>query len=314
MKRRWLLALGALLPVSLLCSCFAGFKPTETHAFNGSELINTSFGTPPSGVGESSSSSASSTSETVSSTTSEATVSKPEESVPNNSQNTGGQQSVSTVTHVLPKSAEYAKLAMQLSTDAAGNYITDDREKKLIENSLFVGDSICRGYSAYDIVSAKNVYAAGNVGARNFFEIEIPYYGQRQNYVTVLKSQKPRRVFLSMGINDVNMTGKEEFCENYRKIIDATLENSDAAVYVCAITPIDSDFSSNARIDSFNLALKSFISANYPSRVRFIDCGYVLKNSDNRLAAGLDSGDGIHLMPEAYHVLLLKICETLGIN
>lgn len=44
----------------------------------------------------------------------------------------------------------------------------------------------------------------------------------------VLQKANPKNVFFWMGMNDVNLTTAEEFCENYRAIIDIALENSDA--------------------------------------------------------------------------------------
>lgn len=145
--------------------------------------------------------------------------------------------------------------------------------------------------------------------------MEFQYYGQPAAYSDVLDQTKPENVFLSMGMNDVNITSAKEYCENYRKIIDFTLENSSANVYVCAITPInDLNFTEHSRIDAFNLAMRNYIVENYGRRVSFIDFGYLLKNPDNLLSAGLDSGDGIHLAPECYFIAMLEICDQLGIR
>lgn len=209
----------------------------------------------------------------------------------------------------------FLELEKRFSYDKNGKLCLSESEAAFADKSLFVGDSICRGFTAYNVVKAKNVFAAGSVGARNFFQMEFQYYGQPAAYSDVLDQTKPENVFLSMGMNDVNITSAKEYCENYRKIIDFTLENSSANVYVCAITPInDLNFTEHSRIDAFNLAMRNYIVENYGRRVSFIDFGYLLKNPDNLLSAGLDSGDGIHLAPECYFIAMLEICDQLGIR
>ncbi|MDE6030457.1 MAG: hypothetical protein K2G32_02430, partial [Oscillospiraceae bacterium] len=119
--------------------------------------------------------------------------------------------------------------------------------------------------------------------------------------------------FLSMDMNDVNMFGEEEYCENYRAVIDATLASSEAEVYVCAISPIiaESMFTTNYRIDCFNVALKSFIEENYTERVHFLDFAKHLKDSDDSLKDCFDGGDGIHLSPYAYYVALWEMNRSM---
>lgn len=177
-------------------------------------------------------------------------------------------------------------------------------EMAFAEKSLFIGDSICRGLEAYDVLSAKNVLGAGNVGARNIFDTLYFRRGKDVDFLTVIDEENPRHVVFSMGMNDVNMTNAEEFCENYRRIIDETLKKPIDDVYVLSVTPICSDFTYNSRIVYYNEALKSFIAANYPERVYFVDIHGSLTDKNGELAWYFSSGDGVHLDEIAYYQLL----------
>ena len=304
MKKQILLCtIGFLFIAGLMCGCYTFFQPTETPAYGAEYLINkpeksssvqSASSVLPSAPESVSSSSAPSQSSSAKETSS---VSKPPEPV------------ISAARH-----RRFLELEKKFSYDANGRICLSESEAAFADKALFVGDSICRGFTAYNVVKAKNVYAAGSVGARNFFDMEFRYYGQSTKYDSVLSQVNPESVILSMGMNDVNMTSAQQFCENYRKIIDFTLEHSSANVYVCAITPINSNFAEHSRIDAFNLAIKNYIAENYGQRVGFIDFGYLLKNPDNMLSEGLDSGDGVHLAPECYYIALLEICEQLGIK
>lgn len=197
-----------------------------------------------------------------------------------------------------------------ISDYAAYDISSADRE--FTKESIFVGDSICKGFSEYHVVGSKRVYARGNLGARSFFDYDF-YYGEdfeEIDYSEVLSRTQPKYVFLSMGMNDINMTDEQQFCENYAKIIDKTLAESDAAVYVCAITPVNSKFTTNYRVDCFNLEIQKYIKENYPERVYFVDFGKHLRNEDGDLRESLTSGDGIHLAPYAYYIALWEINRT----
>ncbi len=193
---------------------------------------------------------------------------------------------------------------------AAYDITSADRE--FTKESIFVGDSICKGFSEFRVVGSKRVYARGNLGARSFFDYDF-YYGEDYeeiDYSELLSRTQPKYVFLSMGMNDINMTDEQQFCENYAKIIDKTLAESEAAVYVCAITPVNSKFTTNYRVDCFNLAIQQYIKDNYPERVYFVDFGKHLRNEDGDLRESLTSGDGIHLAPYAYYIALWEINRT----
>lgn len=306
MKKQIILCIiGVLFIAALMCGCYAVFQPTETPAYGASNLINK----PDKASSKQPESSSSPRFESVSSVSvvsSPSSSSEESSSVPEPASSSG---QISSEHH-----PRFLELEKKFSYDANGRICLSESEAAFADKALFVGDSICRGFTAYNVVKAKNVYAAGSVSARNFFDMEFHYYGQPTGYGEVLEQAKPENVILSMGMNDVNMTSAQQYCENYRRIIDFTLENSSANVYVCAITPISSQFAEHSRIDAFNLAMKNYIAENFGQRVGFIDFGYLLKNSDNMLSSGLDSGDGIHLAPECYYIALLEICEQLGIN
>lgn len=192
-------------------------------------------------------------------------------------------------------------------------YIPTAEEKCLGEESLFVGDSICSGFSAWGVLESKNVFAMGNVAAWSLLDYDDIYYQNvPSKFVPVLKKAKPKRVFFWMGMNDVNMTSSEEYCENYKKIIDTTLNNSDADVYVCAITPISNlKFTKLDYINEFNDAIKHYIMRNYKERVHFVSFAEPLKTPDGLLNDEYNGGDGIHLGKKAYFIALHEINKQI---
>ena len=189
-----------------------------------------------------------------------------------------------------------------------GTYLLSEEEEKLGEESLFVGDSICNGFAWCSVLRGKNVYATPSVAAHNMLTFDMTYRGEPAKFIPVLKQANPKHIFFWMGMNDVNLTTAEQYCENYRKIIDVALAKSDADVYVCAITPIrDPDFTKPEYINEFNDAIKRFIRKNYKDNVHFIDFGGALKNAEGVLDEQYDGGDGIHLSYKSYYVAMHEI-------
>lgn len=187
-----------------------------------------------------------------------------------------------------------------------------EEELSFVDYSLFVGDSICSGFAEYGIIPREHVAAKGNLGSRSFFDYTFKFRGKEdQTYAQVLKTSKPRYVLLSMGMNDVNMVYEQTYCENYREVIQATLDGSDADVFVAAITPVCSKFCANSVIDSFNDYMRRYIEDEFPERVHFIDFAQYLKNDEGKLRTCLHSGDGVHLGPYCYYIALWEMHRAL---
>ncbi len=187
----------------------------------------------------------------------------------------------------------------------------NDADYAFLENCAFVGDSICSGLGHYGIIPMKSVIAQGNIAARNIFDFTFSVDGSELSLVSALVNLDPEYVVFSMGINDVNITSEEEFADNYHEILSTTegfLPN--AQLVVLSITPIgvDSAFTSNENIDSFNKALEEMMAEN--EKWKYIDVSAELKNSENALKTDYSSGDGIHLSPDAYYAVLYQLCRT----
>ena len=199
-----------------------------------------------------------------------------------------------------------------VSTTRSGKLSESDQA--FLADCVFVGDSICSGLSVYKILPAKNVVAKGSVGVRSIFDYTFKVNGGSYGVVQALTLLKPKTVIFSMGMNDINMTTKEKYCENYKNLltkVQAALPN--AKLCVASITPITtaSKFSTNTKIDGYNAAIRDYLAANYPSW-HYVNVAPGLKNEYNALRSNYTSGDGIHLAPAAYQVILSQVCRQLA--
>lgn len=187
-----------------------------------------------------------------------------------------------------------------------------DADRDFLEGCVFVGDSICSGLMHYEILAPRQVAAQGNIAARNIFDFTFTEGGAELSLLSLLVDRKPKTVVFSMGMNDVNITTKQEFTENYKNLL-RTAEGflPDAKLVVLSITPVEEDsaFTANETIDSFNEALKDMIAEN--ENWTYVDISPEMKNAQNALKTDYNGGDGIHLSPDAYAAILGQLCGQL---
>ena len=193
-------------------------------------------------------------------------------------------------------------------------YASDFSEEynDFLSRCVFVGDSICRGLSAYDIIPARQVVAQGNVAARSIFEYTFRVSGNEMTIIPALVDLKPEYIVFSMGMNDVNITSEETFCENYGYLLSQTQTFvPDAKLIVLSVTPVleSSKFTSNKNIDSFNAALEAYLSDK--EGWTYVDIAPAIKNDQNALREGFSGEDGVHLAPDAYYDILYRLCQYI---
>lgn len=180
-----------------------------------------------------------------------------------------------------------------------------------LHDTVFVGDSICSGLRVYGILPDDNVVAKGCVGARNIFEYTFDVRGNEFGVAYALTVLKPRYIVFSMGMNDVNMTTPDVYCQNYDFLLK-TIRSvmPDSVFFVASVTPITADatFSTNQKIETLNQTLREHLAG---TSTGFVDVAANLKTWDGSLNPAYNGGDGVHLAPEAYYVYLNQVCDQL---
>ncbi len=187
-------------------------------------------------------------------------------------------------------------------------------DKEYLDNIVIIGDSITKGYSVYGRMKADNVLAVGSVGARNLFTYTYSYQGYSLELLDILERKMPEYIFISLGMNDINILSEDDFTKVYEENIDEILKvTPDSTIIVTAITPItsDNDFTQNEKIDKYNEALRKMAIKIRNKNVYFINSAQYLKNEYNCLISSFSSGDGIHLSEKAYDYMLSYMLTML---
>ena len=216
-----------------------------------------------------------------------------------------------TPTPTAPPAEETVSATPSIELPPYGGYSFDNDELVQLSDCAFVGDSICSGLCVYDVLPKDMVVATGNVGIRSLREYTFDINGGTYTALEALKVINPKYVIFSMGMNDINMTSEETYCQNYLSFLaDTQAELPSAKLYVASITPIDagSNFASNDKIDRYNAAAKAAVEqAGYG----FIDVTTHLRNDTGGLNPDCGGGDGIHVNKLGYYSMLTDVAKRL---
>ena len=114
-----------------------------------------------------------------------------------------------------------------------------------------------------------------------------------------ITKRHPTKVFIQIGINDINRVVFERSILNYRAILDSIKMNSPKTkIYIQSLLPTSLDSLRRIRTISFN----KFIKKEAKDRnITFIDLYYKFSQGDS-LCPKYDSGDKIHLSQKGYEL------------
>lgn len=207
------------------------------------------------------------------------------------------------------------------TTEEEQAFIGGDRDYNYEKDLVFVGDSICSGLKVYSgLLSESQVYAVGNVGSWSIFDYKFPVRGGEYSPVDVIKRRQPKYIYLWMGMNDLNIVYKEKYAENMIDIADKFLEVSPySKIVFVSITPINKihpwceegkfDYNINDRINEFNSYMQSKAEKLDSNTYSYLNIHDLFTDKDGFMKDEYHSGDGLHLSPESYSMILQYIAQ-----
>lgn len=213
-----------------------------------------------------------------------------------------------------PLTREMGALTTTAATEPYSNM--DALRAKYPEKISIVGDSIARGFYAYEVLDNPYNFAAGNMATWSINDFTFDYGDKTAMvYSDALSESQPPYIYISMGMNDVNMVTADQFTEAYTEIITNVQKACpDSNIIVAGITPIGatSNFSSNDTIQRYNDELKAVAEGFGSDRIKFYDTmSIVMDPATGALRTDCDGGDGIHLSAMAYMTLLENVYPVM---
>ncbi len=185
---------------------------------------------------------------------------------------------------------------------ASDNDAVDD---SYFDDTVFVGDSITVGYSAYGFIEEKSVLASQgmNIEKINTEKVKSPGNG---NYIILdhLINLKPNKIYVMLGSNGIAWLSNEFMIGEYDDFINGIKEAlPDSIVYVVSVPPVTKELEdgdnpiTNKMIDEFNSGLEEMANQN---SVHYLDLASELKDDNGYLFDEFAEKDGMHFKYAAY--------------
>ena len=184
---------------------------------------------------------------------------------------------------------------------------TEKVDDSYINETIFYGDSITENFAYYEALSWNQVWAKSSLTPESALTWKVPIrpYGVEMTLLDALKTYKPKRLIITLGVNAVAVMTEEYFIKTYEELVKNAKESSpDTLLIVQSIFPVDIKWDTHANtnnsINNTKINRLNYLLAEMCERqgVKFLNTATVLKDETGRLKKGLGyDSDGIHLLP-----------------
>lgn len=177
------------------------------------------------------------------------------------------------------------------------------------------GDSIAYGFCAYGYIPLEHNIAQGSLAMRNYTSYGwFNVNGRQMRCMDAVATLKPRLLYVSMGMNDINITDAQTYANNYVGFLKQVRAKVPNCIIVAAnITPTEArrtDFSVT-KIRNCNLLMQNAVKAMNDPNIILFDAYSVVSAGGTYMASGYGAGDGIHLAGHVYQKLLNSLAIVL---
>lgn len=202
----------------------------------------------------------------------------------------------------------------QLS-DEAKEELTEEELAQYYADSVFIGDSIMLGFRNYSAKQKTFVHgiqflAAGSYSAFNALKpvqgdnVHPMYKGKKYQVWNAVPLIGSKRVFILLGMNDIDILGLEGARDTYKELIDKIVEASpDIEINIISVTYTLQDKGigklNNPNIEKYNGMLQEMAEENGWG---YVDLCTPVSDGKGNLAKDCCSDEFVHLTTKAYTI------------
>lgn len=171
--------------------------------------------------------------------------------------------------------------------------------------TIFAGDSITTGLTTYGTVNKINIGGKKKVVAAiglNTITFRTKRVFNGLSATQSIIANKPYRVYIMLGNNDIHYRKKKDVVDGYREILKTIRAGSpDTDIVVLAVAPVTAATKNRRtgfqQIPAYNQDLKALAEK---MGLKFYDCTAFMKDSSGWLKSSYAAGDGIHWKGTVY--------------
>ncbi|MCD8054132.1 MAG: GDSL-type esterase/lipase family protein [Lachnospiraceae bacterium] len=222
----------------------------------------------------------------------------------------GKKTKTTTVTSVKAKKKYYVRIRTYKTVDGVNYYSKWSSAKTVTTKkriTVFAGDSIATGLyaSEYNGISMMDIPGTNKVVAYKGLNTMTYQTRARFNGMSGLEkviSYQPYRVYLMLGINEIEWRKVNPIVEDYAEIVEAIQDESPATdIVILSVSPVSRSVASKSsgfkNIEKLNKKLKA-MAEEYG--VKYYDYSAAFEDSSGYLLSKYNDGDGIHWPKAAY--------------
>lgn len=215
-----------------------------------------------------------------------------------------------------PADSDTSSIEAGITVSPARLEQTEDYGQEYLDKIIFVGDSTTYGMKHYAVLSGgKNtkqvwVPASGTYSLNalvSTYKIVYPETGEEMTVSQAAAVAKPEYMVITLGINfGVPYCGETEFKKYYRMLLDdVTAASPETKIILQSIYPVATNNElkdiTNEKIDRANTWVEQ-LAEEYG--LKYLDTNSALKGEDGYLPLTHQNGDGLHLMPSGFEIVL----------
>lgn len=174
---------------------------------------------------------------------------------------------------------------------------------KFYQDAVFIGDSVSMGLRTRAVAKGKfpgaKYLVRGSFGSGHAIKgtMLLTYQGKEMSPEDAVKASGAKKVFIMLGMNDLNIYGLKGSADNLMTLIKRIRKKSpNVKIYIQSMTPIVNGAErgklNNTSIDEYNGILKSYAAKN---NCIYVDVATNLKDSNNGLRPKFSSDNYVHL-------------------
>ena len=194
-------------------------------------------------------------------------------------------------------------------------YYLQSVDDSYFDDALFIGDSRTDGLHIYGNMAGKAAFLCKeSMSVFHIFDEKMPFFAkdntsvdsedaQQMLMTDVLKENQYRKIYVSVGVNELGMPTTVEYYKAYKKMLEEIHKlQPDAIIYIEGIMHVTAEYArsssvfTNTNIVERNNAIASLANGR---DIFYIDMNDEVCDENGNLIASL-SGDGVHLKASAY--------------
>ncbi len=182
-------------------------------------------------------------------------------------------------------------------------------------DAAFIGDSVSMALrnrsTSTGKLSGATFFVRGSYGSGHAVNdtMLLTYQGMEMTPEDAIKASGAKKIFIMLGMNDLNIYGLEGTVENWDNMIKRIKEkNPDVKICIQTMSPIvtgsEAGKLNNPDIDKYNVMLRDFALKN---NFAYIDVATPLKDATNGLEKSYCSDNYVHLSDMGCDVWIAKL-------